>query len=144
LTNEGATLKVTLAWSSPIEYSEKNSSLVSEKPGVYEILVKQQGNGGKRRYVGQSDDLRRRFLQHLTDEEPNECVKEYVRKFKTFFRYAQPIAKEDDREDVEKALYDRYKHKCNSPPYGEPPTGSGRNVSIDLTEKPSDEVVPLQ
>jgi hypothetical protein len=110
---------------------------------VYEIVVKQKGDGGKRRYVGESDDLRRRFSEHLRDDERNECVRDYVKNYNTFFRYAQEFPNEEDRKDIEKALYDRYKHRCNSEPYGHAPSGSGRNVVVKLTEIPPDQIVTL-
>jgi len=110
---------------------------------VYEILVKLKAGGGKRRYVGESGGLWMRFHEHLQDNERNECVKDYVRNYETYFRYVQPIPKQEDRKDVEKALYDRYKHKCNSLPHGQPPRGSGRQVAVILSEVPRDEIVAL-
>ena len=143
MASEQKTLKAKLAWSAPIEYSSDNAASVPKKPGVYEIIVKLKDNGGKRRYVGESDDLRTRFSQHLQDDEPNKCVKDKVRNKTSFFRYVEPIESKDDRKDVEKKLYDLYEHECNSPPNGQPPPGSGREVVTDLTEIPADEIVRL-
>lgn len=81
LVTQQRTLTVRLRWSTPIEYSSGNAPSIPAKPGVYEIIVKLKNNGGKRRYVGESDNLYTRFSQHLQDNEPKAPVIDNLDRF---------------------------------------------------------------
>ena len=123
--------KIKIRWSEIIKYIRRNSESIPEEPGVYEILVKQSTGRYKRRYVGQTDDLKRRFLEHLSEDEPNEYIKKYLEKYNCGFDYAL-LHGENDRKDVERTLYYRYREeiRCNNIT----PEGSGRDYYIILEE----------
>lgn len=127
------TRRIVLSWSSLISYVEGNSEKVPESAGVYELLVMQKDNKYLRRYIGRADDsLRQRFLDHLSDEEENECIKERLQKYTCGFDYAL-VSSADDRADAEQALYDKYSGQaiCNQIR----PSGSGRGNNIELIEQ---------
>lgn len=123
--------KVKLEWSKIIKYDRANYEIVPEIAGVYEILVKQNTGGYKRRYIGQADNLRKRFLEHLSEEEPNECIKKYLKNYICGFDYAL-VFDENDRKDAEQALFIKYQEeaRCNV----RSPEGSGRVYNIVLEE----------
>ena len=63
-------------------------------------------------YVGQSQDLRSRLLQHLSPAEPNSCIKQKVARSACYFRFAYlPLQVERDPE--EKALIEKFDPECN-------------------------------
>ena len=111
-----STRKLQLTWKGYYEYTTDNvQKYVPTKAGVYKILVKQQDDTLKVRYVGQADDLDRRLKEHLDlENEQNECLAERIRKYHTEFSFAE-INTQDDRNDAEKALYYHYKSICNDP-----------------------------
>lgn len=123
----------TVRWSDKINYGEINSKFIPKSIGVYEI----QGhisadNKYTRRYVGMSDDLNRRFSEHLLNSEPNTNLREFISTKKVFFRYVTTET-EDIAKDIEKGLYDKYKHTYNDPEH--PPNGSGKCSTIQITEE---------
>ena len=98
--------------------------------GVYELLVLQQDRTWQRRYVGQGSDIKERFESHLSPSEPNLCLRGYLRgSCACKFRYAL-VASSAERADAERALWDRWVHKCNQVR----PAGSGRGYHIELVE----------
>jgi len=123
----------TINWSERIEYYNEKKDDVPKEQGVYEIQgYMSNENEYTRRYVGSTDNLRNRFLQHLSDNEPNEKIKNFLREKKPFFRFT----KTDDEsmsKDIEKGLYDKHKHTLNDPEH--PPPGSGKCTKITISEK---------
>ena len=63
------------------------------------------------RWAGASD-LEDRLLDHLSDSEENECIKTKVARFICGYEYAE-VAKQSDRDGIEKFLYDHYPPECN-------------------------------
>lgn len=122
----------TVTWSKRIEYLEKNSNDVPKSEGVYEIQghISSQ-NEYTRKYVGRSDDLRRRYLEHLSDDEQNQALKKFLKEKLAFFRYTK-TENESVSKDVEKGLYDKYKHNFNDP--NNPSSGSGKCKIIQIKE----------
>lgn len=93
---------------------------VTEKAGVYLLWFKLETGKWKCFYVGKADNLRARLLDHLLDDEENECIKNRVTKHICGFEYAK-VPKESDRKGIEKFLYDHYSPGCNqTDPGGEP------------------------
>ncbi len=75
-------------WSNGILYQEENSEEVPVSAGIYKILAETENlpEGELRRvYLGQSDDLRKRYLEHLSSNEPNNCIKRLPRGFYLLF-----------------------------------------------------------
>jgi hypothetical protein len=64
--------------------------------------------------------LEARLLEHLSDNEENQCLKTNASKYICGFEYAK-VGLQKDRDGVEKFLYDHYKPECNElDPGGEP------------------------
>jgi excinuclease UvrABC nuclease subunit len=85
---------------------------VPRSAGVYLLWVQLKDEKWHCFYVGQADDLKRRLLEHLADSEENECIKRHVSKYVCGYKHAE-IARQADRDGVEKYLYDHYKPECN-------------------------------
>jgi hypothetical protein len=80
---------------------------------VYELLVLQQDQTWKRRYVGKGGDIKERFESHLAPSELNGCLRGYLQSnIPCRFRYAL-VSSADDRADAEQALWDKWHHRCN-------------------------------
>lgn len=124
--------RIVLKWSKIISYNSDSADEVSEDAGVYELLVKQQDDKYKRRYIGQADDLHKRFLEHLSPDEENSCIKKKLKEYACGFDYAL-LSTVADRKDAEQALYDKYESEatCNQVR----PEGSGRGYDIELIEE---------
>jgi len=118
------TIKIT--WSNFIPYTQGTSANVPDAPGVYEFWVGLKGEGKRRIYVGKADNLSERYLHHLSDEEENECLKNNLKKYVWYYRYAI-IKIKADREDAELGLYRKYKYECN---IVEPPGSGRKNFTI--------------
>ena len=105
------------------KYDEENvRKYTPTKPGVYLLWVKlKEGNKWKCFYCGLADNLEDRLLDHLSDSEKNERIKEEVKKYVCGFEWAE-VAKQSDREGIEKFLYDHYKPECNKVDPGGTPT----------------------
>ena len=89
--------------------------------GVYLLWVQLEIEKWICFYVGQALNIYDRFLDHLSNEEENECIKEQVSKYVCGFEYTV-ISKQADRDGIEKYLYDHYnKFECNKvDPGGKP------------------------
>lgn len=93
---------------------------VTTEAGVYLLWVKLKTGKWQCFYVGTAKNLEIRLLDHLSDDEENECIKDNVSKCICGFEYAE-ISKQNDRDGVEKYLYDYYSPECNQiDPGGEP------------------------
>jgi len=99
-----------------IENPDKNIEQVPDKAGVYGYWAKSKNTGkqGKCKYVGQSDSLRRRLREHLSDDEDNQCLKDFVKKYVIIMVYdLMPNSSEDDRMKKEKEWVQKYSPECN-------------------------------
>ncbi len=80
-------------------------------PGVYRLT-----NEVEERqfvfYVGQTEDLGRELMAHLTQAEPKECIREHVGKYDCSFRFAE-LDSAEERAQEEKRLLGRYRPFCN-------------------------------
>jgi len=124
------TFKIT--WSNRIPFQTTQINSIPERPGVYEIQGRKKTDGGyTRRYVGISENLRQVYSKHLSDNEPNEKLKSFLKEKKAFFRYV-PNDAEQTRKDVEKGLYFKHKHSFNT--LDNPPAGSGKYLKIKIEE----------
>lgn len=89
--------------------------------GVYVLWVKLKDKDEWRCfYVGKADDLHDRLLDHLAEEEPNECIAAKIKDKVCGFFFAE-VAKAVVRSGIEKFLFDHYEPECNEQdPGGKP------------------------
>ena len=118
-------MKVTWLSFFTLNTEEKVKSKATESAGVYLLWVKLKNEKWRCFYAGQAKNIKQRLLDHLSDSEENECIKEKVSKYVCGFEYAI-ISKQDDRDGAEKYLYDHYKPKCNKVDPG------GKPIEINL------------
>lgn len=97
-------------YSSYTETGVKHS--VPANAGVYLLWVKLESGKWRCFYVGRAADLEDRLLDHLSDDEENECIKDNVTNYTCGFEYAK-ASRQADRAGIEKFLYDHYKPECN-------------------------------
>lgn len=86
---------------------------VPTEAGVYLLWVKLKNGNWRCFYVGRTRNLEERLLEHLSESEENECLENKASNYVCGFEYAK-IAKQADREGVEKFLYDHYGPECNT------------------------------
>jgi len=113
-----------ISWSSfHSSYSEEGvKKYVPANAGVYLLWVKLKNGKWRCFYAGQARDLERRLLDHLGDDEENECLKKHVSDYVCGYEYAE-VKLQKDRDGVEKYLYDHYTPECNQiDPGGDPLT----------------------
>jgi len=96
---------------------DKIKQVAPDKGGIYRLSNKKVGIF----YVGQSDNLKSRLLEHLSDKEENNCIKKKL-EFQAYFRYA---LSEKDRLCAESFMYQNYKKEkeceCNDKEPSETP-----------------------
>lgn len=115
-----AMAKLTLEWSDIHAYTLSNVDIFPPRSaGVYK-LYSLVVNRRQVFYVGQADDLRKVLMSHLSDLEPNTCVRSNIWYYTCYFQFAS-VASQLDRDCAERALYEHYKPPCNIvPPRGTP------------------------
>lgn len=103
-----------LNWSSfHSTYSESGvTAYVPTTAGVYLLWVKLKNGKWRCFYVGQAKNLEARLLDHLSEAEENDCLKTKVSKYVCGFEYAA-VGRQEDRDGIEKFLYDHYSPECN-------------------------------
>ena len=99
-------------WSSRYSYTEANvKKYAPASGGVYRLINK---NGGKYYvfYVGQSNNLERRLLEHLSPSELDACIKRHLRDYDCFFRFIE-VSSSSERDRIEKEQIKEYSPSCN-------------------------------
>lgn len=92
---------------------EEVKRFVPVDAGVYLLCVKlKDSNNWKCFYVGRAINLEERLLEHLSFDEENECIKKKVFHKVCGFEYAI-VSEQNNREGIEKFLYDHYGPECN-------------------------------
>jgi excinuclease UvrABC nuclease subunit len=92
--------------------------------GVYALWVKYKEKGWVCFYVGKANNIESRLLDHLSNDEDNECIKEDV-KYRCAFCWIE-ITTADERSGAEKYLYDTIKPECNQ----NDPGGNPRKIPL--------------
>ena len=101
-----------LKWSSLISLKLEEVSRINEIAGAYKLVYQDPSkNNFYVYYVGQAENLKERFYQHLIEVEKNNCCIEYLREYHCFFR-ATAVAKQSNRDGIEVTLYNKYKPEC--------------------------------
>lgn len=94
-------------WSSQYDYTESQVRRVAPiSGGVYRLWSK-----GSCFYVGQSDNLERRLLEHLQPGEPDACIRRHLRSACLF-----DFCREDSahrRDEIERSGIERLAPECN-------------------------------
>ena len=99
-------------WSSRHSYTEGNvEKYVPAGGGVYRLINK-DGDKYYVFYVGQSNDLERRLLEHLSPNEIDTCIKRYLLDYDCFFRFKE-INSASERDRVEQEQIKKYNPSCN-------------------------------
>ena len=113
-------IRLTLEWSYIHAYTISNVDIYTPRSaGVYKLssLVV---NSRQVFYVSQADNLNKELRDHLSDMEPNACIRSNLWYYTCYFQFAS-LASQSDRDCAEQALYDHYKPPCNIiPPGGVP------------------------
>ena len=99
-------------WSSRYSYFEANVREYAPAAGGVYRLINKSGDKYFIFYVGKSDNLRRRLLEHLSPSEPDVCIKRHLRDYGCFFRFIElsSIAK---RDLTEQEQIDKWEPDCN-------------------------------
>lgn len=114
-TQTAAKKSLRVVWISWYDYDWNTVQRVAPASGeVYALAVKLTDGNLRVFYVGQTDNLGRRLMEHLSDSEPNECIRNKVKKFQCMFRFAV-VESAIDRDKVERALYSKFRPGCNDP-----------------------------
>lgn len=104
---------MNLEWHGRFPFNkEEVTSQVTTKGGNYMISVKLKDGKFRSIYVGKTEDLQGRLLEHLSDSEKNPCLSKHVKEFVLQFRFCY-VSSGEDRSNVEHTLYQNYPHECN-------------------------------
>jgi len=99
-------------WSSRYSYTEANVRKYAPTSGGVYRLINKSGDKHYVFYVGQSDNLERRLLEHLSRSEPDACIKRHLREYNCYFRFIE-ISSSSERDKVEQEQIDEYNPDCN-------------------------------
>jgi len=107
---------IYLRWQGYYDYNQDEvKKYVLKEPrlsGVYKIAELQTYGHLVPFYVGESDNLYKVLLAHLSEQEPNECLKEELYKKICCFKFAV-LLEEKERKDVLFTLCKHYHPLCN-------------------------------
>ena len=104
---------MNLEWHGRFSFNkEKVTSLVADVGGNYMISVKLKNENFRSIYVGKTEQLKTRLLEHLSDGEKNSCLRKNVKEFVLEFRFCH-VSSAVDRSNVEHTLHHKYPHECN-------------------------------
>jgi len=99
-------------WSNRYSYTEENVQKHAPlTAGVYRLIYKSDDDYYVF-YVGQSNNLNRRLLEHLSSSETDSCIKRHLRDYNCFFRFIE-ISSQDERNRVEREQIEKYNPNCN-------------------------------
>lgn len=94
-------------WSGKLLYTEETVKKCAPTSGGVYLL-----EDSRVFYVGQSDNLERRLLEHLGSSEQNACIKRHIRDYTCYFYFTR-ISSQSDRDRIEQELISKYKPSCN-------------------------------
>jgi len=105
-------MKMELDWYKVEPYNKQKMGNVTNEAGIYIISALQKDNSYVARYVGQTNDLNSRLLEHLEENEQNEKLRYYVENIKLKVSYAK-VKNQEDRDAIELYLFNFLNPKCN-------------------------------
>jgi len=101
------------SYSTYIPYNKDQvTSKVPMSPGVYIIRVQLKDESWRFIYVGQAKNLRSRLLEHLREDEPNDCLRNNVQKYIVSVCWIV-IERQENRDYEEAAKIERLNPECN-------------------------------
>ncbi|HDZ38474.1 MAG TPA: hypothetical protein ENH62_09355 [Marinobacter sp.] len=99
-------------WSNRYSYTEANvNKYAPTSGGVYRLIYKSEEKYCVF-YVGQSNNLERRLLEHLSPSEADACIKKHLRDYDCFFRFIE-VSSAAGRDRIEKEEIEKYSPRCN-------------------------------
>jgi len=105
--------RVPLSWHPYLPLTWANVQIhAPASAGVYKLAVLTTEGQLSVFYVGQALDLDARLKDHLSESEPNRCVREMVRRYDCRFSVAS-VALQQDRDAAERNLYFHFRPSCN-------------------------------
>ena len=103
----------TLTWTKLTLLTENLvKALPNTLPGVYRFSYEAEDGNHYVFYIGQTEDVKRRLLEHLSSLENNICIRNYLATKNCFFRYAR-ITRSYIRDAAERQMYKQYEPSCN-------------------------------
>jgi excinuclease UvrABC nuclease subunit len=103
----------TLTWTGLIPLNETSIEEIPENlPGVYRLSYKDTDGNYYVFYVGQSENIKKRLLEHISNSESNVCMRNYINSKECIFRYAK-VNNDYVRNAAEKQMYKHYEPTCN-------------------------------
>lgn len=101
-------------WLGRFDYTETSvKKYAPVSGGAYRLIYKKDTNTFIVFYVGQSDNLERRLLEHLADSEPNTCIKRHLNNYSCYFRCLE-VGTQSERDRVEQQQISEYTPSCNN------------------------------
>ena len=91
-----------ITWHGGLSYTSLNKDKIPSYAGIYVVTNADR----KICYVGQANDLQRRFCEHLYDSEPNLGLKRFIRQNTAMF-YWTNVAKQEYRDGIELFIYNK-------------------------------------
>ncbi|EKD44440.1 MAG: hypothetical protein ACD_71C00130G0002 [uncultured bacterium (gcode 4)] len=79
---------------------------VPEEAWIYAILYK-DNESQHIFYVWQTDNLKKQLLEHISSNEPNECLNQKIRYYRCYFKYTK-ISLQKERDDCKALLLRKY------------------------------------
>jgi hypothetical protein len=93
-----------------------NLSELPEEKAVYGICGRINGEAVNCRYIGETDNLRQSVRNHFGDQEPRECLREFMQsiKLKMLVFELLPDSTPETRLDVVQQWEQEYNPACNA------------------------------
>ena len=105
---------ITLNWSGYKKLTEDGINSLPTYSGVYKLATyNTQSELYTPFYVGQAEDIKARTQQHAGENEENSCINTNFDKYSVYMNHTA-VSKQEDRDAVEVALYNRYTPECNN------------------------------
>jgi len=99
---------IKINWSKLIRFNKEEVEKLDIFGGVYRISKKAEDGKYYVFFVGSGEDIKQKLLSHLSDEEANTRLKNYLQQKSDFsFRYAL-VKERNMQEAVEKQMYKHY------------------------------------
>ena len=118
----------TLTWTKLTQLNKNVvEALKNDLPGVYRFSYKSDDGNYYVFYVGQTENIKQRLLEHLSENGEDICIESYLKTKSCFFRYAK-ITKKYVRDAAERQMYKQYEPDCNDIE----PEGSD-NIKVNLS-----------
>ena len=91
-----------ISWKGGLNCTPQEINKIPQLAGIYVIT----DYNGKIYYVGQANNLQRRFAEHLSDSEPNINLKKFINQYYAKFFWIEVPSKEN-RDSIELSIYSK-------------------------------------